>query len=90
MLAENDMVVVCGRHVEMGEQPGEQGIGVLVVDHEPGVDRDLAAGRGHHDGVAVPADARIRLEHGDGMSATEQPSRGKSGDAGADNSDPHS
>ena len=44
-----------GGHPEFGEQPGEQGVGALVVDDEAGVD----AGRV---GVGVAAEAVVRLE----------------------------
>ncbi len=78
-----------GPNAELGEQAREQGVGVLVVDHEAGVDRYHAGGRGDRDGMAVAADAAIRLEHGDLMPGAEQPGRGKPGDTGADNSNPH-
>jgi hypothetical protein len=44
-----------GGHPEFGEQPGEQGVGALVVDDEAGVDADRV-------GVGVPAEPVVRLE----------------------------
>ena len=78
-----------GRHLQMGEQPGQQRVGVLVVHHEAGIDGYGTVRGGDGNGMGMPAGPRLRLENRDRMPAVEQPSRCEAGDAGADNGDPH-
>src|SRR5680860_9082 len=62
-----------GRHVELLEQAAEQGIGQVVENDEPRVDR---CGRAvaHRDvmGVRMPADARVGLEERDVVGALQE------------------
>jgi hypothetical protein len=52
-----------GEHPELGEQPGEQRVGVLVVDDEAGVHADRGAGRWRDKvGVGVAAEPPVGLE----------------------------
>ena len=52
-----------GGHLKLGEHPGEQRIGALVVDDEAGVDTDRRPGGRHdHVGVGVAAEPAVGFE----------------------------
>ena len=69
------------RHAERLEQLGQIGIAGLVIDNEAGVDGDFRVFELRIDGMAVSADAGVRLEHRDPMMAVQQPRAGKAGNA---------
>jgi hypothetical protein len=74
-----------GRHVQLGEQPQQIGIGAFVVDDEPAVDAQNGAVTGRYPmGVGVPAEAGVGFEEGDPMTVPQQVGRGQTGDAGSD------
>ena len=79
-----------GRHAEMGEQPRQERVGVLVVDHESRCRPALDAVDGRPRRCWLwPPRRGLGLEDRDGMSAIQQPGCGKAGNAGADDSNPH-
>ena len=64
------------RHLQMGEERGEVRVGPFVVDDEPGVDRDVAVGAAHGDGIRMAADPAVAFEDGDVVAPAEQPGGG--------------
>ena len=73
------------RDAEFAEELAKPGIGLVVVDDEPAVDRVTPAIRaGHVVGVRVTAEPVRRLEENDVMGAGEKVGSGQSGDSGPD------
>ena len=71
--------------VQLAEELAQPGVGHVVVDDEPAVDRVLTAIRVRDVvGVRVTAEPVLRLKDGDVMGAGEQVRRGQAGDPGAD------
>ena len=72
------------RHAEVGQQGREVRVVGLVVDDEAGVDRDGAVEARRLGGVGVATKPRIGLEQGHVVPPGQEPGRGESGDARAD------
>jgi hypothetical protein len=78
-----------GRHAELAEQAHEPGVGVLVVDDEPGVDGDhtVRAVDGH--GPDMAPQLGLRLEQADVVLAVQEIRGRQATHARADHGDPH-
>jgi len=73
------------RHLEFAEETREVRVGLVVEDHETGVDRQRASGAGLGDGhgVGVSADVGVLLEERDVEVAVQEMGAAETGDPGA-------
>ena len=72
------------RDVQGLEEAREVRVGDLIVNHEAGVDGDLAFTFLHRDGVAVPTDMSACLEYGNFEVTMKEVGAAEAGDAAAD------
>ena len=76
-----------GGDVQSFEKPGEQGVGDLVVDNEPGVDGHLAIVFVDVDGVGMSADVSSRFVDGDVVGRVKEVGATEARDAAPDDGD---